>query len=140
MYSSLFPGWSYSAAPHISIPSLCTNHPAAAAAAQTAPPHLQPCQVHFSQPFAAQTCHYGPFASTQLTQIQPQSHQAPHYHQHMQQVRSIFSFKENKKYSKPNFRIYDSITQKSITKVELACLACRIYVELKHRNRSIIKN
>lgn len=94
-------GWAYSAGPHISntslqnlphswvrdnrIQSLCTNHPAAAAPGA---PHLQPCQVHanvFPQPFA-QNCHYTGFASTpQMAQMQPQSHQPPHYH-HMQQV------------------------------------------------------
>lgn len=82
------PIWTYSAGPHISISSLCTNHP---------PPtqHLPQCQVHgvYSQPFA-QNCgiggHYGGFPSqpAQLQPMQAQTHQAPpHYqHSHMQAV------------------------------------------------------
>ncbi|XP_037041351.1 RING finger protein 44 isoform X3 [Bradysia coprophila] len=73
------PIWTYQ--PHISISSICSNHPP--------PPHMSQCQVHgmYSQPFA-QTCgtggHYGGFPS-QPPQIVPQSHQ-PHYqHAHIAQ-------------------------------------------------------
>lgn len=74
------PIWTYSAGPHISFSSLCTNHPPPAQ-------HLQQCQVHnvYPQPFA-QNCgiggHYGNFPQTpaQLP-LQPPGHQAAHYQQ-----------------------------------------------------------
>lgn len=87
------PIWTYQAGPHLSISSLCSNHPP--------PTHISPCQVHgmYSQTFA-QTCsignHYCGFTSTPAQIAVPQPHQ-PHYqHAHIaQQVKLIIFRRSN---------------------------------------------